>query len=75
MSTVLEVPQPAEPATPISPPEPVTPAVPQEPIVPADPTPDREAPTVPDDPGEDSPGGLAFATSMAQGAKLARFDP
>jgi hypothetical protein len=63
MSTILEVPQPAEPATPIVPAEPVTPAVPPEPVVPADPTPNREAPTVPDDPpapepdesGEDSP--------------------
>ena len=44
MSATLEVPQPAEPATPIAPPEPATPAVPEEPIVPADPTPDRETP-------------------------------
>ena len=39
MSAVLEVPQPAEPATPVGPAEPVTPAVPDEPTVPADPTP------------------------------------
>ena len=51
VSLVLEVPQPAEPATPAVPSEPVTPAVPDEPTTPAVP----DAPVVPADPDPGSP--------------------